>query len=218
MDRQLRRMKRERNRMNEAKMSGESENRQAAEKKLLRKELLAAHNALSAVERLEGDKEILRLAVDMLPYRQALRLFVFVGTGWEADTRPLIREALAQGKQVAVPRCLPAGRMDACLIHSLDELRLVPPLGLWEPEAGTPVLPLRDVDFALVPCIACDTAGYRLGRGGGYYDRFLRDGAFVKAAVCRRVMLRKKLPAEAHDEKVDFIITEAGIIDCRDGL
>lgn len=189
----------------------------AAEKKALRKELQAELNAIPAAERLEGDDEIRRLAADMLQYRQARVLFIFVGAGWEVDTRPLIVEALAEGKRVAVPRCMSGGRMDACLISGLDELRQVPPLGLWEPAADAPALPLAEIDFALIPCITCDVGGYRLGRGGGYYDRFLRDGAFDKAAVCRRALLREKLPAEAHDEKVDYIITEAGVLDCRTG-
>jgi len=90
-------------------------------------------------------------------------------------------------------------------------LRQVPPLGLWEPAEGARTLSPSAIDFALIPCVACDAEGFRLGRGGGYYDRFLKGGRFVKAALCRRALLQEKLPVEAHDEKVDWIITEAGI-------
>ena len=202
----------------------------AAEKKLLRRELVGMLSAMPEAERKEADERIRRLAADMPQYQQAGQLFIFVGVGWEVDTRPLIEDALAAGKQVAIPRCAPMtasgaahstasatapeamlGVMEACLIRSLDDLQPVPPLGLWEPLAGAPVLPPADIDFALIPCIACDKAGYRLGRGGGYYDRFLNEGRFVKATVCRKALLRDTLPAEAHDERVDFAITETGL-------
>jgi 5-formyltetrahydrofolate cyclo-ligase len=115
----------------------------------------------------------------------------------------------------AGPGGLPGGVMEACLIHSRGDLLQKPPFGLWEPAAEAPALPPGALDFALIPCIACDRSGRRLGRGGGYYDRFLAGRGFTKAAVCRQNMLLDELPHEAHDEKVDYIVTETGVYDCR---
>ena len=183
-----------------------------SEKKELRRVLLDALNALPEAERFASDDRIRRQIYDMPEYMRANSIFIFVGTGWEVDTRPLVEEALAAGKTVCVPRCLPGGVMEACLIRSTGELRQIPPMGLWEPLEGTPVIPPSDIDFAIIPCIACDKYGFRLGRGGGYYDRFLKGGRFVKTAICRTSALQEKLPIEAHDESVNFILTEKGIL------
>ena len=192
-------------------------------KKSLRRELLGILNALPPETRREGDARILRRVTAMPQYQKAGRIFVFVGSGWEVDTWPLIEEALADGKTVAVPRCLPltrdmrdageGGVMEACLIRGRGDLLQRPPLGLWEPAEGMPVLAPEAVEFALIPCIACDRKGRRLGRGGGYYDRFLAGSGFTKVALCRQVMLREELPSEDFDETVDFIVTEDALFD-----
>lgn len=189
-----------------------------AKKKVLRQRLLNAAKNLTPASRQEADRKIRQLLAGMEQYRQAKSLFVFVGTGWEVDTWPLIEDALKQGKLVAVPRCLPGtgaasggGIMEACLIDSRWQLRQVPPLGLWEPALGSPILPAQAIDFAVVPCLACDKAAHRLGRGGGFYDRFLGQGSFYKAAVCRRDFLQEALPLEPHDQAMDAVVTEAGI-------
>ena len=179
-----------------------------AEKKSLRRELLSVLRSIPDAERLISDAAIRRQIENLSRYKQAGRLFVFIGVDWEVDTRPLIAEALAEGKRVAVPRCLPGGVMQACLICGLGDLQKVPPLGLWEPAEGAPVLPPDEIDLALIPCIACDRSGRRLGQGGGYYDRFLKDGAFLKAALCREALLQEALPAEEHDIIMDVVITE----------
>ena len=239
------------------------------EKMALRRELLRILRAMPVEERLASDEAIRQRLVSMPAYRQAKRLFFYVGTGWEEDTRPLIEEALAAGKQVAVPRCLPLsqaaplpagegssamaslaasaenkgaispageapgsdtkavgssseasgsstaqirlGIMEACLIQGLDELRQVPPLGLWEPAESAPVIEPASLGFAVIPCIACDRSGLRLGQGGGYYDRFLAGQDFVKAALCRQDMLRDWLPGDAHDQRVGFIVTDLDV-------
>jgi 5-formyltetrahydrofolate cyclo-ligase len=185
----------------------------AARKKALRRNLLGVLKAMPEAERLASDAQIRRTVAEMPAYQQAMRLFVFVGSGWEVDTRPLIEAALAVGKQVAVPRCLPGASrdMEACLIRSLSELWQVPPLGLWEPVPGTPILAPEKIDLALIPCVACDMSGRRLGRGGGYYDRFLQRSHISSAALCRRALLLEELPVEAHDEKVGMIVTETGL-------
>lgn len=196
-----------------------------AKKKVLRQRLLTAAKNLTPASRQEADRQIRRLLAGMEQYRQAQTLFIFIGTGWEVDTWPLIEESLKQGKLVAVPRCLPGtgaasggGIMEACLIDGRRELRQVPPLGLWEPAQGSPVLPAQAIDFAIVPCLACDKYGYRLGRGGGFYDRFLTQGSFYKAAVCRQDFLQDELPLEPHDQAVDAVVTEAGIYYKKSGI
>ena len=79
-----------------------------------------------------------------------------------------------------------------------------------EPGCGTPVLPPEAFDLAIVPAVAFDREGYRLGRGGGYYDRYLEQTNCVKAGLCFESFLLPSVPHEAHDVRMDRIFTEEG--------
>lgn len=78
------------------------------------------------------------------------------------------------------------------------------------PGCGTPVLPPEAFDLAIVPAVAFDREGYRLGRGGGYYDRYLEQTNCVKAGLCFESFLLPSVPHEAHDVRMDRIFTEEG--------
>ena len=89
--------------------------------------------------------------------------------------------------------------------------------GIWEPRPELPELPeprWGELLF-LVPAVACDRSGVRLGRGGGYYDRILGDPERRAAAVVYKCQLSDRaLPCEAHDRRMDWIVTEDGVIEC----
>jgi len=187
-----------------------------AEKKALRRKLLPMLKAMPEDLRRCSDDQIRLAALSMPEFQQANSLFIFIGCDWEVDTWPLIEAALAEGKRVAAPRCLPQKRMEARLIQSRADLERVAPLGLYEPAEAKPLLAPCDIDLALIPCIACDKEGRRLGRGGGYYDRFLRQSRFLRAALCRNAVLRRRLPSQTHDVSMDMIITESGVYRLRD--
>ena len=82
--------------------------------------------------------------------------------------------------------------------------------GIPEPRRDTPVLPPQAFDLAVVPAVAFDRAGFRIGRGGGYYDRYLAQMRGVKIGLCYTQFLLPSLPRELHDERVDLILTEEG--------
>jgi 5-formyltetrahydrofolate cyclo-ligase len=153
----------------------------------------------------------IRGQVEALPeYQRAGTVFAFVGAKWEIDTKELLRNALAAGKRVAVPLCVGPGIMEARLISGLDELA-PGAYGIPAPLASCPVCPPAEIDFAVIPCVACDRAGRRLGQGGGYYDRFLAGAAFTKAAICRDIGLVDRIPAEPRDHPVDCVVTETAV-------
>ena len=85
--------------------------------------------------------------------------------------------------------------------------------GILEPGAETPVVSPGEVDLILVPGMAFDPTGGRLGRGKGYYDRFLGNGKTI--GVCYQSALLPQVPMEAHDRRVDAIVTDQTIILCR---
>ncbi len=215
----------------------------ALQKKAARKEIFAALKSLTPGERSESDAFIRSRLESIPLYQRASTIFIFVGDGWEVDTWPLIEAALARGKRVAVPRCIAApsgaavkteaeaksgatlkadianekasvsGVMEACLINSKNDLSRTEPWGLWEPAAGSVVIAPEEIDFAVIPCMACDIRGHRLGRGGGFYDRYLAGRSFTKAALCRDIVLRDQIPTEYHDVALDFVVTESKLIE-----
>ena len=98
------------------------------------------------------------------------------------------------------------------VFHPYRENRLIRhPFGMQEPDADLPVIPSIEVELALVPGLAFDRQGRRLGYGGGYFDRFLRDYAGISAGIIFQVLLLDRLPFGEHDVPVKWIVTDAGI-------
>ncbi|MBQ9618748.1 MAG: 5-formyltetrahydrofolate cyclo-ligase [Oscillibacter sp.] len=187
----------------------------ADEKRALRRRLRVLEQSLSADYREISGRVIVSALLSMEAYRAAECLCCFVGAGPEIDTRPLLRAALAARKRVCVPLCTGKGVMEMRQVSSLDELS-PGTLGIPEPSANAPLVSPAEIDFLVVPCLSSDRAGNRLGRGGGYYDRFLCDFRGVSVLVCREAMLQDSIPMEAHDVSLSLVLSERGFY--RDGV
>ena len=142
-------------------------------------------------------------------YREADCLFCFAGTGAEIDTRVILRTALTDGKILCVPKCSPGGVMTARRITAPDELR-PGKFGIPEPGDGAEIVEKKRIGLILVPCLAAAPGGLRLGRGGGYYDRYLSDYHGRTMLLCPRALLMETLPTDANDIRIDRIMTEDG--------
>lgn len=142
-------------------------------------------------------------------YRSAPVVYTYVSKPLEVDTLRLIERALADGKRVAVPRCLPETLgMEFYEIASVGDL--APGCyGVLEPVAGKS-RPARECAGALciVPGLSFDSQGYRLGYGKGYYDRFLANFTGVTVGLCYSGCTRWNLPHGYFDRPVDILITE----------
>ena len=187
----------------------------AEEKRALRRRLRVLEQSLSADYRESSGRAIVAALLSMEAYRTAECLCCFVGTGPEIDTRPLLRAALAARKRVCVPLCIAQGVMEARRISSLDALS-PGALGIPEPPPDAPLVSPAEIDFLVVPCLSGDRAGNRLGRGGGYYDRFLCDVRGVSVLVCREAVLQDSVPMEPHDVPLSLVLSERGFY--RDGV
>lgn len=84
--------------------------------------------------------------------------------------------------------------------------------GIPEPSALCPVVDKAEIGFALVPALCCDRRCYRLGQGGGYYDRWLPGYTGFRVSLCREVLLQDTVPTKPHDQPVHAVITEGGIL------
>lgn len=127
----------------------------------------------------------------------------------EVETWRLIEYMLEHGKHVVVPR-VSGARLQLAEVR--DPARDLAPgaFGVWEPRRGTRrTVPLRDLDLVLVPGLAFDRAGNRLGRGRGYFDRLLARAprSLHTIGLCFRFQLLDRLPTNAHDRPVHAVLT-----------
>jgi 5-formyltetrahydrofolate cyclo-ligase len=125
----------------------------------------------------------------------------------ELDVWPLM-EKLLSSKVCALPAFEPAtGRYSARRVRNLETDIFTGEFGVSEPLPGCEAIPLSHFDLVLVPGMAFDLAGNRLGRGKGFYDRILAEASGVKCGVAYDFQLQENIPTEPHDAKVNFIFT-----------
>lgn len=182
----------------------------AEEKRILRKHFLALREGMPFEEAEEKSRRILsRLTAHPL-YRDCSCLYTYADVRNEVRTGPLIRRALAEGRSVAVPRT-EGTRMTFRYIT--DPKELVPGrFGILEPDSACEEADAEDALFIL-PGVAFDEKGGRLGYGGGFYDRYLADHpTHPCAALAYDFQITKELPTEPFDLRVPRIFTETAFI------
>lgn len=134
----------------------------------------------------------------------------------EVDTTPLIEALWKLGKRVAVPKCNAKTKdMDFYIFQNFSELETVY-MHLREPiPALTEHVEATDIDVIIVPGVVFDESGYRIGYGGGFYDRYLTnyDGELIVLAFDEQVI--SNVPTEIHDLPVNQVITQTREIDCQ---
>lgn len=178
------------------------------DKKTLRETVLAALSQASEEMRHAEDCKIYENVVKLDLYHDAKTVFLYISVAHEADTRRIAEHALNAGKRIAVPRCTGRGIMHAVELHSLDEL--VPDrFGIPSAPGDRRIVEPEELDLILVPAVAFDRKGNRLGRGGGYYDRYLaRVPDSVKTVgICRAAQLLCEISADALDIPVQCLVT-----------
>ena len=127
----------------------------------------------------------------------------------EINTIPIIKELLKRGKTVLLPK-VEKDSILPILISDISDLN-IGFAGIKEPE-GKP-FPKNRIDVVVVPAVAYDRRGYRLGYGKGFYDRFLQDFTNLKVGLAYNFQVLKDIPYEEHDIPVDIIITPEEVIE-----
>lgn len=164
-------------------------------------------NPLSDTDRARSDELLLSRFLRLFPDGDGTFVLLYYGVGTEPDTARLLEPLAARGYRLALPRCLPGHRMEAR--EYLGREHLLPnAYGIPEPDGSCPIVKREDLSRILVPALCCDERGYRLGHGGGYYDRYLAGYAGPTIALCRDRLLLPLIPTEAHDLPVDTVLTE----------
>ena len=179
-----------------------------SEKAQLRKDIRELLHAISADQRRDWSARITERILDLPEYKAAKVPMVFLSFSKEFDTDPLIVHGLAAGKTVCAPKVdWRTWKMEPVKLNGPDDI-LKDEHGLREP-VGSEKVEVDRIDLVLVPGIAFDSSGRRLGRGGGFYDAFLSrsDLRAVKLAPTFDCQIRPAVPCDRHDQPVDIILT-----------
>lgn len=185
-------------------------------KRRMREEIKAWRRAMSPQRKSRADKSILSRLTRLREYQGAQTVLTYVSLPIEVDTFGLIQKALEDGKRVAVPRCVEGTRlMEFYLIHGVEDLE-PGTFGVLEPNPKR-CTQLRDFrgSLCIVPALAYDRSGYRLGYGAGYYDRFLSSYSGQMVGIVYERNLRWKLWRGHYDVPVKLVVTERGVHPCR---
>lgn len=183
-------------------------------KSRLRREMIARRDALPAAERARIATALVAELTRLPEYAAARSVLATMAIGSEWDTRAFLDRARADGKAIVLPRLSqPPRRLELHRVEDLDS-HLLP--GVWDIPEPDPVrcaaAALDGVDFAVIPALAADRDGYRLGYGAGYFDKLLtgRKSRPYCVTALPAAFVVESLPHESYDVAVDLVLDERG--------
>ena len=179
----------------------------------IRTKYKALREAIPPEKKAQMDAKICTTFLGLATYRYASVLLMYAPKSDEVDIMPIAEKALADGKKVAFPRCIPDTHdMEYHFITSLDQLEKGT-YGLLEPTPDLPVYDRESVEptACIVPALVYDKRGFRLGYGKGYYDRYLGSYTGSKVGMIYSEFIIDTVPRGRFDLSVDFIVTERGL-------
>ena len=174
------------------------------DKQALRKEIRDKKRAMTEAEIIAASHRLAELFVASEAYRQAKTIYGYLPYNQEVRTVPMLEQALADGKRVAVPKCYG----DEMRFIYLEDLSQVEKgyCGIPEPIADEPIAE-DETALVLMPGLAFDPQGHRMGYGGGFYDKFLeKEPNHPTIALCYEFQMLEHLETEAHDIPVDTVL------------
>jgi len=185
-------------------------------KAALRTRVLAARDALSTAERAAQAAALVTRVQELPEWQDARTLMLYLGIRTEFDPEPLARAVLASGRRLVLPRILRGlGVLEVREVGDLDGALKDGVWGLREPDPlRCPEVSPAQLDFVLVPGVAFDRKGGRMGYGAGFYDRLLADPALTALRVSALFdqQLVDGVPREAHDKPVDLLVLPSRLI------
>lgn len=185
------------------------------EKRRVRRELKEMAAGFSDRYVAEASRAVCEKVLQSSEFGKAAVIFGYLSFGNEISVDAVLEEALRLGKTVAVPWIVSRNEMKAALLDSLDDLPLDRYGIRTAPEPVTLVAP-DEIELILVPGAGFSETGCRMGRGAGFYDRFLAQAqGFRLGIICDR-LLRESIPTDAYDQQVDALVTETKCIRCAD--
>ncbi len=178
------------------------------DKKELRKELLNKRHNISKEKKVIFDKAISQKIIDSDYFKMANQVLVFSSTDDEFNTQYIVEHCRLEYKRVFYPVCLDSnGTMEFLKVECVGDLEY----GMYdilEPKKTCKKYRPTETDIIIVPALAVDKNGYRIGYGKGYYDRFLKDFKGISVCPCYDEMVTDTLPTDKYDVKINIIATQ----------
>ena len=188
------------------------------DKKVLRKKMLEKRSQLSLEKIEEKSKIIANNLFNLNQYKKANFIFSFISFKDEVNTHEIIKKSISIGKRVGVP--IPVPKTKELKVSELIDFDKELDLGFYNiltpKDKYIRIVPPKLVDLVLVPGVAFDKRGYRVGYGGGYYDRFFSNinENVIKIGLCYEMQIIPEVPKDPYDIPIDFILTEKEFIQC----
>lgn len=183
-------------------------------KTLIRKRILAQRELQKPAAKAKKDKKILQRTMRFLPFRNAKTVFTYLAHRGEVCTDELIKKYL-RGKEGRKKIIVPKMHRGRIQLHELKNTDFVKgKFGVREPVGAIPVQRYKSIGLALVPGIAFDLSGHRIGFGGGHFDRLLKKMRCIKIGLAYEFQIIDKVPTHKYDIPVDYVITEKRVIKC----
>ena len=172
-------------------------------KKTLRNQTIAAMKALPQTVRTQADEQLTQCLLELPAFQEAKTLATYLSFDHEVSTAGLIQAALQLGKRVCVPRTYPQGRMEFVEYDPdvLEQTRF----GLLEPNEKGKLVDQSEIDLIHVPGLVFQSKGYRIGYGGGYYDRYLADYAGKSVSTIYSIQ-QKEFQPDVFDQAVQEVL------------
>lgn len=179
-------------------------------KKLLRKEILEKRDSMSNMQVEELSNRILNHILNWDKFIDASTIMLYSSYKNEVVTKGIIKECFKRNKKVVLPKSIKESHdIIPCLVSGFEEL-IQGVYGIYEPD-GTNVIEKNKINLVIVPGVAFDMNGDRIGHGAGYYDRFLKGYNGIKAGICYGLQIVENAWPDEFDIKMDYLITEMGI-------
>jgi len=181
------------------------------EKKEIRNKMIKLRDAMSLEDKKIKDNKIFNKLINNDDFKKAINYFLFVSFRSEIETKTIINYLIDRNKNVFVPKVV-GNIMKLYQIKSLEEDLEKGVMGIKEPKESLKELTDEKLDFILMPGLAFDNLGGRIGYGGGYYDKFLSSldylNAVPKIAIAYKFQVINHIPMNDYDIRVDNIITD----------
>lgn len=172
-------------------------------KKTLRNQTIAAMKILPQTIKTQADEELTQRLLGLPAFQEAKTLATYLSFDHEVSTAGLIQAALQFGKRVCVPRTYPHGRME--FVEYDPDILEKTRFGLLEPNEKGKLVDQSEIDLIHVPGLVFQSTGYRIGYGGGYYDRYLADFAGKTVSTIYSIQ-QKEFQPDAFDQAVQEVL------------
>jgi len=180
----------------------------SVQKQMLRREVRERLAKLTPAMRLQAGNRATAILRSQQTWNKAHTIIFYAPMPDEVDLTAMLNEALAAGKTVALPGYVSeAATYRAFIIKDFAKDCVPGKFGILEPKPTCPSLALNALDLALVPGVAFDLSGRRLGRGQGFYDRLLALASGIKCGVSFDEQIVHEIPVEPHDAHMNCLLT-----------